>query len=297
MGKPGRVLVTGARGQLGTDLVAILSGRYEVTGTDLPELDICSAEAVRQLVADVKPDLVIHAAAMTDVDGCESKADLAMAVNADGTRNVAQAAAEGGARLIYYSTDYVFDGEKPVPYVESDPPDPRTVYGRSKLAGEEAVRELVPDHAILRIAWVYGLNGKNFVKTMAGLGVKQLAKRAAGENMPLKVVNDQFGNPTWTVDIVRQTMRVIDDGLKGTFHSTSEGEATWYQLASSVFEYLELEVQVEPCTTTEFPRPAPRPTRSTLENERLKQAGANVMVDYRTSLREFIGLYGKELKA
>jgi dTDP-4-dehydrorhamnose reductase len=296
MARPGRLLITGARGQLGTDLVAILSGQYDVAGTDLPELDICSGEAVRALVAEVKPDIVVHAAAMTDVDGCESNTDLAMAINADGTLNVARAAAERGARLIYFSTDYVFDGEKQTAYVETDTPAPRTVYGRSKLAGEEAVRKLSDDHAILRVSGVYGRTGKNFVRTMAGLGLKQIAKQEAGEAAPLRVVDDQVCSPTWTVDIVRQTMRVIDDGLRGTFHSTSEGEASWFQFASLLFEYLELVVEVEPCTTEEFPRPAPRPKRSILENERLKEAGANLMVDYRISLREFIRLHGKELK-
>ena len=296
MAASGRILVTGHRGQLGSDLVTFLAAEHQVSGVDLPEVDITDLNQALSAVRRLRPDVIIHAAAYTDVDGCETDSETAFSVNRDGTWNVAQACAELGARLIYYSTDYVFDGTKPTPYIETDLPNPRSVYGRSKLAGEEAVRELLEDYAILRIAWVYGFHGKNFVKTMIRSGKQQLAERKAGGPVsPLKVVNDQIGNPTWTEEIVRQTAKVLDHDLRGTFHATSEGETSWYDFARRVFEILKMDVDIQPCTTAEYPRPAPRPARSSLENARLKDFGCNVMRDYRTALEEFLRHHGQEL--
>jgi len=262
----------------------------------LPEVDITDLSQVFKAVQEVRPDAVIHAAAYTDVDGCESDSETAFSVNRDGTWNVAQACAEMGCRLIYYSTDYVFDGTKTSPYVETDVPNPKTVYGKSKLAGEEAILESLDDFAILRIAWVYGRQGKNFVKTMIRLGRQQLADRQLGKSVvPLKVVNDQIGNPTWTEEIVRQTATVLEHDLQGVFHATSEGVASWYDFARQIFEIMHMEIDIQPCTTAEFPRPAPRPAHSALENGRLKKAGLNMMRDYRIALEEFLGRYGQEL--
>jgi dTDP-4-dehydrorhamnose reductase len=289
----GKILVTGHRGQLGTDLIRGLAAGNRVTGIDLPEVDITDLSQVLSAVRLARPDVVIHAAAYTDVDGCESSRETAFAVNRDGTWNVAQACAELGARMVYFSTDYVFDGDKSTAYVETDVPNPRTVYGQSKLAGEEAVRELLDNYVIFRIAWVYGRYGKNFVKTMIRLGKRQLGEGAKAG--PLRVVDDQFGNPTWTVDIVRQTAAVLDTDLRGILHATSEGETTWFRLARDIFAFLKLDVSVEPCTTAEYPRPASRPHRSALENARLKQAGSNVMREYRKALEEFLNLHGREL--
>ena len=292
MARPGKLLVTGCRGQLGCDLVRMLSARYEVEGVDIEEVDICNRDALVSLVNTCHPDVVIHAAAYTDVDGCETNSELAMNVNGEGTRNVAKACREIGARMIYYSTDYVFNGRKDSPYVENDPTSPQTVYGKSKLAGEQAVQEMLKDYAILRIAWVYGRHGKNFVKTMLKLG-KERAE--APDSEPLRVVDDQFGNPTWTEDIVRQTEVVIENNLRGIYHATSEREVSWFQFARDIFDLARIEVTVEPCTTGEFPRPAPRPRRSSLENAHLKAAGFNVMRDYREALVEFMKQYAGEL--
>jgi dTDP-4-dehydrorhamnose reductase len=276
--------------------MALLGAKYRVTGIDLPEVDITDLSQVFKTVQGVRPDVIIHAAAYTDVDGCESNSKTAFTVNRDGTWNVAQACAEMGCRLIYYSTDYVFDGTKTTPYVETDLLDPQTVYGKSKLAGEEAVLESLDDFAILRIAWVYGCQGKNFVKTMIRLGKQQVADREAGKSVSLlKVVNDQIGNPTWTEEIVKQTATVLENDLQGVYHATGEGVASWYEFARQIFENLHLEVDIQPCTTAEFPRPAPRPAHSALENGRLKKAGLNVMRDYRVALDEFLGRYGQEL--
>ncbi len=221
-----------------------------------------------------------------------------MAVNSEGTRNVARACAKIGARMIYYSTDYVFDGEKASAYVEDDIPAPGTVYGQSKLVGERAVQEQVDNHLILRIAWVYGRQGQNFVKTMIRLGQQQLEKSSRREKAaPLRVVDDQFGNPTWTIEICRQTSALLETDLKGVYHSTSEGEVSWYRFSQDIFESLGMEIDVQPCTTEEFPRPAPRPGRSSLENVRLKTAGLNRMRGYHEALTEFLERYGKELSS
>lgn len=296
MGKVAKLLVTGHRGQLGTDLVEILSDQYEVVGADLPELDIRNRKAIFELFTGERPEVVLHVAAYTDVDACEEDEAAAQAINGEGTRNVAFATTEIGARLIYFSTDYVFDGTKPTPYAETDSPNPQTVYGRSKLAGEVAVQEIVDDFAILRIGWVYGRQGKNFVKTMVRLGRRQLEGVDGSDvGAPLRVVDDQTGNPTWTVNIARQTALVIKEGLHGVFHATSEGETTWFRLAQNIFEILNMPVVVQPCSSAEFGRPAPRPARSSLDNAQLRAGGHNMMRDYDGALREFLDLYGKEL--
>ncbi|UCC45374.1 MAG: sugar nucleotide-binding protein, partial [Candidatus Zixiibacteriota bacterium] len=167
---------------------------------------------------------------------------------------------------------------------------PSTVYGQSKLAGEQAVLDSLDDYVILRVAWMYGQHGKNFVKTMLHLGRDQVDQRAAGADVaPLKVVGDQYGNPTWTEDIVRQTQKIMGLGVMGLFHATSEGETTWCQLAKDVFSIMRIDAAVTECTTAEFPRPALRPRRSSLENKRLKAYGLNVMRDYREALEQFLG--------
>jgi dTDP-4-dehydrorhamnose reductase len=296
MTKVGKLLVTGSGGQLGTDLVEVLSDQNQVVGAGLPEVDIRNRDTVLELFTGERPEVVLHAAAYTDVDACETDEAVALAVNSEGTRNIALAAAEIGARLIYFSTDYVFDGSKPSPYVETDSPNPQTVYGRSKLAGEEAVRELVDDFAILRIGWVYGRYGKNFVKTMVRLGKRQLEGVDGSDvNAPLRVVDDQTGNPTWTIDIARQTGLVIREGLRGVFHATSEGEATWLRFAQNIFEILDMPVVVQPCSSAEFGRPALRPARSSLDNAQLRAEKHNIMREYDEALKEFLDLHGREL--
>ncbi len=296
MAKAGRILVTGCRGQLGADLLERLPSEYEVTGIDLPELDICNRDQLIACARAERPDVIIHAAAYTDVDGCEADRETAFTVNAEGTRNVALASSTVGAYLIYYSTDYVFDGEKPSAYVETDVPDPQSIYGQSKLAGERAVREQLDRYAILRIAWLYGRYGGNFIKTMLRLGQQQLGRTRTGERVSaLKVVDDQFGNPTWTKDVVSQTAELLRNDWRGVFHATSEGEVTWYEFARLIFDSLDLPVNFRPCTTEEYPRPAPRPRRSSLENARLKQVRGNRMRDFREALDEFLNTYGREL--
>jgi dTDP-4-dehydrorhamnose reductase len=292
-----RILVTGSEGQLGQELVPFFSSAYDVVGADFEDCDVRLYSNVRVCVRDVQPDIVIHAAADTDVDECEIDQRMAMAVNAAGTENVARACKEVGAKMVYYSTDYVFDGTKQSPYVETDAVDPKTVYGKSKLEGERQVVDLLDDYVILRIAWLYGIEGQNFVKTMVRLGLEQLdARKQARPTEPLKVVDDQFGNPCWTLEIARQTGVVLANNLTGIFHATSEGETSWYGFARMIFEELNMPVQVRPCPTEEFPRPAPRPKRSSLENKRLKEAGLNIMRSWDIALAEFLDQRGESLK-
>jgi len=296
MANVGKVLITGAKGQLGHDLMEILASDYEVVGADIEEFDLRHRSAVQEFFRLRRPDIVVHAAAYTDVDGCESNKDQAMAINGAGTKNIALACKEVGAHLLYYSTDYVFAGDKDAPYSEEDSPDPRTVYGRSKLEGERAIQDILAAHTILRIAWIYGRHGKNFVRTMLKLGADQIKKAEAGESVtPLKVVDDQFGNPTWTVEVVRQTREVLKHRLTGLYHATAHGETSWFRFAAAIFEQMKMPVDLVPCTTDEFPRPAPRPARSSLDNSGLRRAGIDVMRDWNAALSDFLSRHGKEM--
>jgi dTDP-4-dehydrorhamnose reductase len=293
-----RIVITGANGQLGSDLNALFrGGSSEVIGLTRHNMDITDRPRVRECILGLKPRVVLHTAAYTDVDACQGNESLAMRVNAEGTDNVASACAEVGARLIYYSTDYVFDGNKSSAYVESDVPNPQTVYGQSKLAGEQAVAASLSDHLIVRIGWVYGEHGKNFVRTIVSHALTNLDNAAGGHIVsPLKIVDDQIGNPTWTVDIVRQTEALVDSDLRGIVHATSEGEVSWFRFACDIFSMLDLNVDVMPCKTEDYPRPAQRPHHSTLENFRLKEADLNVMRPYREALAEFVNMNAGSLK-
>ncbi len=293
-----RVLITGCRGQLGHDLVAVLKDAYEVQGVDAEDFDITDPMSTLEAAETFQPHIVLHTAAFTDVDGCESAPDKAMTVNATGTENVARACHSVNARMIFYSTDYVFDGSQRAPYTEEDAPNPQTVYGRSKLAGERHVANVLDDYVILRIAWLYGLHGRNFVKTMIELGQEFARKRV--NNLPaepLRVVNDQTGNLTWSKDVAGQTRVILDKDIKGLIHCTSEGQASWYDIARLVFRQLRLAVEVIPVNSSEFSRPAPRPQYSVLENARLKQLGCNIMPSYAEALNLFLARHQEELLA
>jgi dTDP-4-dehydrorhamnose reductase len=284
----GNILITGSRGQLGCELMRSLSSRYQVLGVTHVDLDITDDTEVMAYLKTVKPSVVIHCAAWTDVDACESDPAKAIAVNADGTRHIARACHEIGAVMCYYSTDYVFDGMKTSPYVEEDATNPRTVYGKSKLAGEMFVSSIVERHIILRVGWIYG-GGKNFVNTMIDFGRRQVSSDQRGvETAPIRVVNDQTGCPTWTKDIVRQTEEILSRQLFGLYHAANGGATTWYDLARRIFDQLRMPVEVIPCTSAEFGRSAPRPLYSVMENRRLNAAQCNVMPDYRESLKSFL---------
>ena len=277
-----KILITGGKGMLGRTLQRELKGN-EIVVADLPEWDITDDAGFVAKVGEVKPDLIIHCAAMTKVDDCEQKRDLAFKLNEEGSRNVALAAKVCGARLFAISTDYVFSGEppkEPWAWSEMDIPRPRTVYGASKFAGEQMIQMILPEAVIIRIAWLYGSGGPSFVHTMVKLG--------AQEGAPLKVVNDQRGNPTSTkavADVIRFLMTKPD--VSGIIHGTCEDQCTWYDLTVELFRLLGLKREVVPCTTEEFPRPAPRPHNSALKKSVLNLLGYRTP-NWKVALAEFV---------
>lgn len=274
-----RILITGGRGMLGRTLQRQLAD-HELVVADLPEVDITRIAPVTAALASFRPQVVIHAAAMTAVDRCEGERDLAFAVNGIGSANVAIACQRAGVRLIALSTDYVFPGDADRPYHEGDAPGPRTVYGQSKLAGEAAVRAHCPDHVILRIAWLYGAGGPSFIHAMLKLGA------AAGA--AAQVVDDQHGNPTSTTAVATAIRQLLDAPIAGTVHATCEGEATWYGLAQAIWEARGFTRGLTPCTTAAFPRPAPRPANSRLEKRALRLHGLQPMPHWRDALDIFL---------
>lgn len=286
-----RVLVTGAMGQLGQDVVHLFeSAGHQVLPSDRDSLDITDGTACLEVVKEFKPNAIIHCAAYTAVDQAESDVDAAYAVNAVGTRNMVLAAEQVKAKFCYVSTDYVFDGTAASPYQEYDNTNPQSVYGKSKRAGEVLVQSLSSAFFIVRTSWVYGLHGQNFVKTMLKLGQ---------EKPLLSVVNDQKGSPTYTVDLAAFLMELIQTEKYGIYHASNSGECTWYEFAQAIFEEArdilgqKYPVQVKPCTTDEFPRPAPRPRNSVMDHLSIRTNGFQDLRPWREALKAFI----TELKA
>jgi dTDP-4-dehydrorhamnose reductase len=295
-----RVLVTGAGGQLGRDLVVALSGGVppgglpdhpatgrlgtrppvEVIGADHTELDVSERLGVLTAVEALRPDVVVHAAAWTAVDACESDPDRAFSVNALGTRHVAEAARRHGAHLVYISTDYVFDGTSDRPYVEWDPPRPVSVYGRSKLGGEE---EAGPGSTIVRTSWVSSGHGSNMFATIL---------RLSGETGPLRFVTDQVGCPTFTADLAGAVAVLATEKLPGIFHVTNQGPASWFEFAAAVVKTSGGDPgRVEPIATADLspPRPAPRPANSVLDNAALRLSGRPLLPDWHDALERLLG--------
>ena len=279
-GGAGRALVTGAQGMLGHDLVpALRAAGWVVTGLGRGDLDVTDAS---QCVAAVDGhDLVVNAAAYTAVDAAEADEAAAFAVNAVGAANVARACSRAGARLVHVSTDYVFDGTATEPYAVDHPVAPRSAYGRTKAAGEWAVRALCPESWVVRTAWLYGAGGPNFVSTML---------RLAGEQETVSVVDDQVGQPTWTVDLADLVVRLVaGDVPYGIYHGTSSGQTTWFGLARAVFELSGLDPErVLPTTSTAFPRPAPRPSWSVLSHHIVGQRIGGSLRDWRAGIAEYL---------
>jgi dTDP-4-dehydrorhamnose reductase len=270
-----RVLVTGAAGMLGRDLVAHLAPRHEVTGVDL-EVDVTDPDAVCACVDACRPQAVFHLAAWTDVDGAEAHEARAAAVNAGGAANVAAAAAAAGAALVLPSTDYVFDGHKGAPYCEDDAPAPLGAYGRTKLAGERAALAAHPSGArVARTAWLYGAGGRNFVDTMRRLGA---------ERDEVEVVDDQTGSPTWTCDVA-PALEALLEQPPGVYHVAGAGSVTWAGLARAVFEETGCGSRVVPVTTERIGRPAPRPRLSALATTR---PGAPRLRPWRQALSDYL---------
>jgi dTDP-4-dehydrorhamnose reductase len=262
-----RVLVAGAAGMLGLDVLrAGERAGYELVGVDLPELDITDAAAVQGALERIAPDAVLNCAAWTDVDGAETHVEQAHAVNADGAGNLARAAAHAELPLLHVSTDYVFDGEAcldrtgaPRAYVESDPTEPRSVYGQSKLAGERQVLDASPRHAVVRSAWLFGIGGRNFAETMLKL---------ADERDAVQVVTDQVGCPTWTGHLAPALLGLLERDVSGVVHLAGAGQISWHGFAAEIFRQAEVDCRVEAASTADMQRPAPRPAWSVLESQR-----------------------------
>lgn len=253
-----KVLVTGANGMLGQDLCPILEDEgYEVVETDVQTLDITNLDMVKEVLLNEMPDIVIHCAAYTNVDKAEEDITMARLINVEGTKNLAQAVNNIDAVLVYISTDYVFNGNNTKPYLPSDKTAPLNNYGLTKFEGEEIVRKYCKKYYIARTSWLYGVHGKNFVETMISLVDKP----------ELKVVDDQVGCPTWTVELANGIVNLLNNEDYGIYHVCGSGQTSWYGFAKKIFELSNLSVNLKPCATEEFPRPAKRPTYSVMEND------------------------------
>lgn len=283
-----RIIVTGASGQLGRALYHLLkeNNEYELFLTDaisdqvsgISSLDITDQATVDAYIDEVKPEIIINPAAMTAVDLCESEQEKAYQINALGPRNLAMAADRTGAKLVHISTDYVFDGQADIPYTEEDIPNPASVYGKTKQAGEEFVLEFCKKYFILRTAWLYG-EGKNFVRTML---------RLSENNSKVRVVSDQFGTPTSALELARVIIFLMETESYGIYHATCEGVTSWYDFAVTIFKEAGKIMEVEAITTSEYPTPAKRPMYSVLDNRALRERHGYVMKDWKDAFLEYI---------
>ncbi|WP_212957013.1 dTDP-4-dehydrorhamnose reductase [Bacillus sanguinis] len=275
-----KVIVTGAKGQLAQDVLKQLEHTdLQVYGIDREELDITNNEAVQAYINKIKPDAIMHCAAYTNVDAAEEDAETAYKVNGLGTKYLAQAAGEIGAKMLYISTDYVFDGTAKSPYETSEPTKPLGVYGETKLAGETFVQQSVDKFFIVRTAWVFGIFGNNFVKTMLRLGK---------EHDEISVVHDQIGSPTYTVDLARFMIELIRSEKYGIYHATNTGVCSWYEFAVEIFNQAGIGVKVNPVTTEEFPRPAARPHYSVLSKQKIEDEGFSSLQDWKEALKAYL---------
>jgi dTDP-4-dehydrorhamnose reductase len=274
-----KVLITGAKGQLGYDLCNILAMDFNIIPTDLDELDITNPDDVVSNFTLHEPDIVIHAAAFTDVDGSESHQEEAFKINAMGTQNVALACQEFHSRMVYISTDYVFDGSLRIPLREYHKTNPLNVYGESKVLGEQIVQHLVMRHFILRTSWLFGTQGKNFPKTMLRLGM---------EKKEIGIIDDQWGCPTFSRDLAHAIAHLINSPFYGTYHVSNQGETTWCRFAQKIFELSGLDVKVKPLTTEEYPRPAKRPAWSVLDGFVWKVRGFPILRSWEKALEDFL---------
>ena len=285
-----RILLLGSNGMLGKDCKDVLSRQYEVIAPERQELDIISWDVVIENMAKISPDIVLNCVGFTDVDACETEDYTVRKINVEGPRNLAQGSARFNCKLIHISSDYVFNGQKvfPQPYFEDDPVEPISAYGLSKAESEVAVRENAPNYIIVRTAWLYGMGGGHFIKAILGKAIRE--KQAA-----LKVVNDQFGSPTWTYRLAVQIKELIKHDAKGTYHATSEGYCTPHGFAEYIFRKLDMKIPLEPCSRDEYHRIAKRPTNCILENRLLKKQGINIMPEWKNDADLFLDQFGEEL--
>lgn len=285
-----KILITGGNGQLGRDCFNQLAASHLLTTCGSSDLDITDPQQVQAVFAKKSPEVVLNCAAYTQVDRCEEELERCRLVNTLGPAVLARQCAETGSRLIHISTDYVFDGNKPIPemYREDDPTAPLSAYGSSKRDGEQAIAREMDNYLIIRTAWLYGMGGPNFLKTILRLALN-------APDRPLKVVNDQFGSLTWTRRLAEQIDYLLASGLTGIFHATAEGFSSWYEGAVYFLGAMEVEATLIPCSSNEYPTPAHRPVNSILENSRLKAAGLNKMVSWQEDVASFARQYRTEL--
>lgn len=275
-----KVLVTGVKGQLGYDVVKELERRgMEAVGVDIEEMDITDAASVSAVIKEAAPDAVIHCAAYTAVDAAEDNEEICRKVNADGPRNIAKVCKELDIKMIQISTDYVFNGEGERPWEPDDKCEPQSVYGLTKYEGEQAVQEELDKFFIVRIAWVFGINGKNFVKTMLNL---------AKTRDTLTVVNDQFGSPTYTYDLAKLLVDMIQTDKYGIYHATNEGICSWYEFACAIFKEAGIEMNVLPVTSAEYAAKAKRPENSRMSKEKLTEQGFEKLPAWQDALKRYI---------
>jgi len=284
------ILIIGSGGQLGVDCTKILSGSHRVTALDVPEIDITSRQSLDDAWDAYRPEVVINCAAYTAVDKCETDTGAAWRVNADGPRTIGEIAVGHGSRVIHVSTDYVFDGTKevPIPYVEDDPVNPLSEYGRSKLAGEQQLQACCPEALILRTAWLYSAHGPNFLKTMLRLALSDPARQYT-------IVNDQFGSLTWSLTLARQIEKLLDLDLSGIVHTTADGYSSWYEAARYFLDRMGISHSFVACTTEDYPTPAHRPANSILRNKVLDDAGISVFRTWQDDVDIFIAEFGEQL--
>jgi dTDP-4-dehydrorhamnose reductase len=285
-----RILLIGSTGMLGSDCKEVLSEDYEIIAPDRKELDIISWDRVIETLQEVSPDIVLNCAGFSDVDSCETEPFKVRKVNVEGPRNLAQGSARFKCKLVHISTDYVFNGRKnvPQPYFEDDATDPLSAYGKSKMDSEVGVRENAPDYVIVRTSWIYGRNGANFIHSIL---TNALGKKVK----PLKIINDQFGSPTWTRSVALQIKELLERDAKGTFHATSEGYCTWFDFAKMIFKKLKIKVPLEPMKIADYPHVAKRPVNCILENRLLKKQGLNLMPDWDKDVKAYLSKFGSEL--
>ncbi len=274
------ILITGILGQLGYDLARELTKRgVEYIAPSLEELELTTEAGAKNFILEKKPETVVHCAAYTAVDKAESESELAITINGFGTRWVAEACREIGAKMIYISTDYVFGGDGKIPYEINDEKNPVNMYGQSKLLGEDAVNALVDKHFIVRTSWVFGINGHNFIKTML---------RLAETHKKVRVVNDQIGSPTYTVDLAKLLADMTESEKFGTYHATNEGFCSWDEFTREIFKQAGLEVEVEGIPTSKYPTPARRPFNSRLSKKSLDEAGFDRLPTWQDAVKRYL---------
>ena len=275
-----KVLVTGVKGQLGYDVVKDLEKRgHQPIGVDRDEMDLMDNEAIRTFIMNLKPEAIIHCAAYTAVDKAEEEVETCYQINAESVKVISECAKELDVKLIYISTDYVFDGTKEGEYVETDVPNPINVYGASKLKGEQYVQTLLEKYYIVRISWVFGVNGNNFIKTMRRLG---------SERDELNIINDQVGSPTYTADLAPLLVDMMETDKYGIYHATNEETCSWYEFANEIFKQSGIEVKTNPITTDQYPTAAKRPMNSCMSKAKLKANGFNLLPMWQEALVEYL---------